>query len=247
MRNIWTIAIRELKAYFVSPVAYVVAILLLGVIGGIFAYVMLQIAGSMGQGSAPGVQVVTSPLIFIMVFTTPALTMRLLSEEQRLGTLELLLTTPVKEWEVVVGKWLGSFLFMLIVIAVSLIYPIILNQLVQPGIDQGVFISSYLAILLITAAFLGIGVAVSSLFSNQVASYLVTFGILVFFWWLVGLFSRVAGVQTSQVYSFVDFSRLYYEVFSQGVIELGGVIYFLSVTALTLFLGTISMEIRRWR
>jgi ABC-2 type transport system permease protein len=247
MRNIWTIAVRELKAYFASPVAYVVAILLLGVIGGIFAYVMYSSAGSFGQGAAPGVQVITSPLIFVMVFTCPALTMRLLSEEQRLGTLELLLTTPVRDWEVVVGKWLGSFLFIVIIIAVSLIYPVILNQLVEPGIDQGEFLSSYLAILLISAAFLGIGVAVSSLFSNQVATFLVTFLILVIFWWLVGLFSRIAGVQTSQIYRYVDFSRLYYEVFSQGVIELGGIIYFLSVTALTLFLGTISMEIRRWR
>jgi ABC-2 type transport system permease protein len=173
--------------------------------------------------------------------------MRLLSEEQRQGTLELLLTTPVRDWEVVVGKWLGSFLFILTVVAITLIYPFILNRMIDPGIDQGQMITGYLGVILIAAAFLGIGVAISSLFSNQVASYLTTFGVLVFLWWLLGIFTQVSGPLGSSILNHLDFSRQFYEVLNQGVIELSGVVYLISVTAFTLFLGAMSVEMRRWR
>jgi len=247
MRNIWTIALREFKAYFVSPVAYIVAAVIFLVIGILFSLVMISTMQQFGQGGAPGAQLVTNPLMFVLVFTCPAITMRLLSEEQRLGTLELLLTAPVRDWEVVVGKWLGSLMFVLAVVAVTWIYPIILNQMVDPGIDQGLLVTGYLGVVLVTAAFLGIGIAVSSLFSNQVASFLTTFGILVMLWWLLGIGARYSGSLGSTIFNYLDFSRQFYDVFSQGVIELSSVIYMLSITALSLFLCTVSVEMRRWR
>jgi ABC-2 type transport system permease protein len=171
MYNVWTIARREYKAYFASPVAYIVAFLILAVVGGLFTASIFFTMQAMGQVPPPGVQVVTGTLMFLLVFACPALTMRLLSEEQRLGTMELLLTAPVRDWELVVGKWFGSFLFVLTIIALTLIYPIVLNALVDPGIDQGPLLSGYLGVVLVSGAFLAIGVAVSSLFSNQVASF----------------------------------------------------------------------------
>jgi ABC-2 type transport system permease protein len=133
MFNIWTIARREYKAYFASPVAYIVAFLILAVVGGLFTASVFFTMQAMGQVPPPGVQVVTGTLMFLLVFACPALTMRLLSEEQRLGTMELLLTAPVRDWELVVGKWLGSFLFVLTLIALTLIYPVVLNALVDPA------------------------------------------------------------------------------------------------------------------
>jgi ABC-2 type transport system permease protein len=247
MFNIWTIAQREFKYYFASPIAYVVAFLIFVVTGALFTITLYLTMQGMGQYPPPGVQVVTSTVMFMLVFACPALTMRLLSEEQRLGTLELLLTAPVRDWELVVGKWLGAFLFVASLVAVTLVYPLVLNALVEPGIDQGPLISGYLGILLVSAAFLAIGVAISSLFSNQVVSFLSTFVVLMFAWWLIGFFTNVAGAGSAQVLQYIDFSRHFYSNLMEGMIELSSVIYLLSVTALALFLGSVSVEMRRWR
>jgi ABC-2 type transport system permease protein len=201
----------------------------------------------LGQASPPGVQVITSTLMFVLVFATPALTMRLLSEEQRLGTMELLLTAPVRDWELVVGKWLGAFLFVLTIIALTIVYPLVLNALVDPGIDQGLLISGYLGVILVSASFLAIGVAISSLFTNQVASFLATFGVLIFFWWIFAILAQVSGTATAEVMRYLDISAKFYENLIQGLLELGDLVYLLSVTALALFLGSVSVEMRRWR
>lgn len=172
MRNIWTIAKREYKHYFSSPAAYMVAFMILLVIGLIF-YVNI-LAGTMQQfqqASAPNVQVILGPMVTLFLFATPAITMRLLAEEQRLGTLELMLTAPVRDWELVVGKWLGGTLFLFTIILITWIYPIVLNRMVDPGIDQGPLVTGYLGICLFSMALVAIGVAISSLFSNQIAAF----------------------------------------------------------------------------
>jgi ABC-2 type transport system permease protein len=247
MVNIWTIARREYKAYFGSPVAYIVAFLILAVVGGLFTASILYTMQAMGQVSPPGVQVITSTLMFVLVFASPALTMRLLSEEQRLGTMELLLTAPVRDWELVVGKWLGAFLFVLTIIALTVFYALALNALVDPGIDQGILISGYLGVILVSGCFLAIGVAISSLFSNQVASFLATFGVLIFFWWIFAILAQVGGTTTAEVMRYLDISAKFYENLIQGLLELSDLVYILSVTALALFLGSVSVEMRRWR
>jgi ABC-2 type transport system permease protein len=247
MFNIWTIARREYKAYFASPVAYIVAFLILAVVGGLFTASVFFTMQAMGQVPPPGVQVITGTLMFVLVFASPALTMRLLSEEQRLGTMELLLTAPVRDWELVVGKWLGAFLFVLTIIALTIFYPLVLNALVDPGIDQGILVSGYLGVILVSAAFLAIGVAISSLFTNQVASFLATFGVLIFFWWIFAILAQVSGAGSGEVMRYLDFSAKFYENLIQGLVELGDLVYLLSVTALALFLGSVSVEMRRWR
>jgi ABC-2 type transport system permease protein len=247
MFNIWTIARREYKAYFASPVAYIVAFLILAVVGGLFTASVFFTMQAMGQVPPPGVQVITGTLMFVLVFASPALTMRLLSEEQRLGTMELLLTAPVRDWELVVGKWLGAFLFVLTVIALTIFYPLVLNALVDPGIDQGLLISGYLGVILVSGAFLAIGVAISSLFTNQVASFLATFGLLIFFWWIFAILGQVSGPGTGEVMRYLDISGNFYDNLIQGLVELSDVVYILSLTALALFLGSVSVEMRRWR
>lgn len=246
MRNIWTIASREYRHYFASPAAYLVAFMLLLVVGIIFyANIVAALTGQFGN-TAPGVQVIIGPMLTVLLFATPAITMRLLADEQRLGTMELLLTAPVKDWELVVGKWLGGFLFMLTLLAFTWIYPIILNQLVDPGIDQGPLLTGYLGLILMVAAFVAIGVAVSSLFSNQIAVFVGTLAVFMVFW-LISLPAQASGGAGGELLRFLDFSESYYNSFYRGVLDLSNIVYFLSITALALFLGTVSVETRRWR
>jgi len=243
MRNIWTIASREFKLYFSTPAAYMVAFMFLLIMGIIF---YANIAGSLVNQIAPNIQGVLGPLMTLLLFVTPAVTMRLLAEEQRLGTMELLLTAPIRDWELVVGKWLGGYLFMLAILAVTWLYPIFMNQMVDPGIDQGPLVTGYLGVLLFTASLVAIGVAVSSLFSNQIAVFFATLGIYLLLW-LISLPSQAAGGAGADLLRYLDITEHFFNTFYQGIIDLSDVIYYVSLTALFLFLGSIMVESRRWR
>ena len=247
MRNIWTIASREYRNYFSGITAYLFAFVLLLVIGGVFYASIVAVLQSSGYYSVPGVEMITGPMMFVLVFACPALTMRLISEEQRQGTIELLLTAPVRDVELVVGKWLGAFLLVFTLVAVTLLFPVTLNAITEPGIDQGPLIAGYLGVLLVSSAFLAIGVAVSSLFHNQVASFLVTFFVIVIFWWIFGMFAQVNNTGGNSVVSYLNLSSHFYENLYLGVIDLSSVVFMLSLTALSLLLGTVSVETRRWR
>ena len=126
MRNAWTIARREYRQYFISPIAYIIALLILLVSGIVFTIVISNSAGSAmsGQSTPPGPDMVVYIMSYLFLLALPAVSMRLVADEHRTGTLELLLTAPVQNWELVVGKWLGAFLFILSIIAVTLLYPI---------------------------------------------------------------------------------------------------------------------------
>src|SRR5215831_17378072 len=145
MRNVWTVAKREFNLYFTSPVAYAVAFVLLLVLG-LFFY-----AGFVNAALFQGTPDPTQPIslfVTLMLFFTPALTMRLMAEEQRTGTIELLLTAPVREWELVTGKWLAAFGFVTILVVASLIYALILSRFVTPGLDNGLLAAAYLGLIL---------------------------------------------------------------------------------------------------
>jgi len=243
MRNIITIANREYKLYFATPAAYMIAAMVFLVIGIIF---YANISYGFVQQYAPSVEVIIGPFVTILIFATPAITMRLMAEEQRLGTMELLLTAPVRDWELVVGKWLGGFLFMLTIIAVSLIYPLVLNRMVDPGIDQGLLITGYLGLMLITSSLIAIGVMVSTFFSNQIAVFFATLGIFLVLW-LISTPAQAVGASGAELLKYFDFSEHFYNTLYVGIIDLSDVLYYLSMTALALFLGTMSVETRRWR
>lgn len=243
MRNIWIIARKEYKGYFISPVAYAIAFMFLVIMGVIF---YTNLIGAMAQQYPLGVEVVLGPMVTLFLFTIPAITMRTLAEEQRTGTMELLLTAPVRDYELVVGKWLGAFLFLFSLIAVTFIYAIILNMLVKPGIDQGVLISGYLGLILMFAAVLAIGVAISSLFSNQIAAFFATLAVILLLWMISFAAQNMSGAFGS-VMKYLDLSEHFYSTFYAGIIQLKDIVYYLSVLALALMLGTVSVETRRWR
>jgi len=246
MMNIWTISKREYNLYFASPIAYMIAFVILLTLG-IFFFLNMQVAAAQ-QGYVPGVETTLIPMGTLLVLVIPAITTKLLAEECRLGTIELLLTAPVRDWELVVGKWLGGFFLLVTVIALTLVYPLMLNQFVDPGIDQGPLLSGYLGILLVGASLIAIGVFISSLFSNQIAAFITTMGVFIFLWWIIGPISQVLGPtsSSSELLSFLDYSAHYFNTLVRGVIDLKDVVFYVSVTALFLFLSTMSVEIRRW-
>jgi ABC-2 type transport system permease protein len=168
------------------------------------------------------------------------------ADEVRMGTMELLLTAPVRDFELIAGKWLGVFLFFLVLIAITLGFPLMLNQIVTPGIDQVLMLSGYLGIILVTAALLALGVGLSALFSNQVAAFFATLSLFVVLWWLIGAPANILPTG-GDVFRYLDLSSQVYDNFNAGVIKLSSIVYFLSLTGLGLFIGAAAVEIRRWR
>jgi ABC-2 type transport system permease protein len=248
MRNIWIIAKREFDHYFISPIAYVVAFLILFVIGILFAiniYFFIQNA-LQSFGQTPEVTIITGVFGFLLVLSIPAITMRLLAEEARMGTLELLLTAPIRDFELVAGKWLGAFLFMLTILAITLVYPLILNSLVSPGIDQKLVISSYLGLVLVIASFLALGVGISAIFTNQITALFVTLVTFILLWWVIGIPAQVLQGTASGVFQYLDMNS-HYNALSIGNMKLSDLVYFVSLIALGLFMGTTAIETRRWR
>jgi len=259
MRNIWTIAKREYDHYFISPIAYVVAFMILFTTGIIFWIYLSSFVQNSFQlyGQTPDVSPITGAFGFLLVLSVPALTMRLLADEARTGTLELLLTAPIRDFELVAGKWLGGLLFILSVLAITLIYPIILNGvrigsftilngLVSPGIDLQLFLSSYLGIILVAASFLALGVGVSALFKNQIAAFFAALSIYVVLWWLIGFPANILQGGAGQVFQYLSMQTHFYDALNQGSIKLTDLAYFFSLIALGLFTGTTAVEIRRW-
>ena len=247
MRNIWTIAKREYDNYFNSPLAYVVAFAILLPLGIYFSLIMfISSQQALQGGPAPESTPINWLFVFLMIFLSPALTMRLLSDEARMGTLELLLTAPIRDFELVAGKWLGAFLFVLSVAALTLVFPIIINNFVTPGIDWRVIVSSYIGLILVCAALLALGTGISAIFTNQFAAFFVTLGLFFFLWFMIGLPASYLP-EGGDALNYLSLSTHFSQSMNSGTINLGDIVYYLSLTALGLFVGTTAVEIRRWR
>ena len=243
MQNIWIIARREFKHYFISPIAYVGMFAILLIIGVIF---YLDLTAAITQRYVPSPQTTIGVLLFILPFLTAAIMMRSIAEELKTGTLELILTAPIRDWELIVGKWLGGYMFIMIIVVITWIYPVVLNQMVKPGIDQGLLVSGYLGVTLVCATLVAIGIAVSSLFSNQIPAFLITFLIFLLLWF-INFPSQLLGPTSGEIINYVVLRSHFYDSFFQGIIQISDIIYYISVTIFALFLGTVSIETRRWR
>jgi gliding motility-associated transport system permease protein len=249
MRNVWTIARREYRHYWLSPIAYLVALSVLLITGIYFVVVVVLVSNQsyMGAGSAPNGNFFIQVMSIIFLFAMPALTMRLLADEQRMGTLELLMTAPLREWELVLGKWFGAFLFMMTIIAFTLVFPFALNAMVTPGIDQQLMVSGYIAIILLASVFLAIGTLFSAIFSNQFAAFFATLATLFLLWWVISWPPYVLPAGTlSDVFNYLALSTRFNNMMG-GTLTLSDIVYHLSLTALGLFVGSVVIETRRWR
>ena len=249
MRNIWTIAKREYDQYFVSPVAYVVAFAILLTTGVLFGINFLFFTQNAFQnmGAVPDFAPISGTFTFLLVLSAPALTMRLISDEARMGTLELLLTAPVRDHELVIGKWLGAMLYILSLLAVTLVYPIVTSRFVSPGIDWNVILTSYLGMILLAGVFLALGTAVSAMFTNQITAFFVSLALFITLWWLVGFPAGVVTGDSARLFEFLDMKTHFYGALDSGIINLSDLVYYISLIALGLFTGTAAVETRRWR
>jgi ABC-2 type transport system permease protein len=246
MRNIWTIAKREYDNYFNSPLAYAIAVgmfFILGIYFSIILYVMQEQA--MMGGGVPETSWITDLYAFLMVLVSPALTMRLIADEARMGTLELMLTAPVRDFELVAGKWLGVFLFVLSITLVTLIYPIFISNMVSPNIDWWAVASSYLGLALLFAAVLALGTGISAIFTNQFVASFVTLVMVLVLWFIIGFPANYLP-EGGEVFRYLSLSEHFNQSMNSGTINLSDVVYYLSLTALGLFAGTTAVEIRRW-
>lgn len=249
MRNIWTIAKREYDQYFVSPLAYVVAFGILLIIGVVFAFNFYFYAQNAFQnfGSVPDFGPVSGVFTFLLIFAAPILTMRLIADEARMGTLELLLTAPVRDHELVIGKWLGAMFYILSLLVVTLIYPIVISRFVTPGIDWNVIMTSYLGMILLAGVFLALGTAVSALFTNQITAVFVSFSLFIVLWYLLGFPANVISGDSARIFEYLNLQTHFYGALDSGIINLSDIVYCISLIALGLFAGTAAVEMRRWR
>lgn len=236
MRTAITIARRELGAFFVSPIAYMVAAAFLAVSGYLFSVILVTSRQATMSSVFDNVTV-------ILLFMAPLLTMRLLADEQSRGTLELLLTAPVRDWEVVLGKFLAALALFGAMLLCTLVYPLIL-RFVGGNPDPGPIASGYLGLVLLAAAMLAIGTLTSSLTENQIVAAVLAFAILLLLW-LIDAAGNVA-TGAAAVLSFLSLPG-HYGDFARGAINLQDVIYYLSVTAGALFMATRALETRRYR
>ncbi len=235
MRNAMAIASKEFKSYLASPTAYVVTGIFLVLTGFFFSvssatYYETSISGFLGSGS------------LLVLLLASVLTMRLLAEEKKMGTLELLLTAPVRDSEVIVGKFLGSLGILVVMLALTFYYPLLLIIFGDP--DMGPIGTGYLGLFLLGCASLAVGIFASSLTLNQIVAAVVAGGIL-FALWFAGSAASFLPAAMGKVIGYFSLAY-YFPDFMKGIIDTRGIIYYLSITALFLFLAIRSLENSRW-
>ena len=258
MRHILNIMSRELRAYFVSPLAYVILIFFLFIVGMFFVQVVFsysQISLEVSRNPAWASQVNLHDIVIrnfystfsvIMLFVAPLLSMRVLAEEKKLGTAEMLLTAPISTMQLVIGKYLGALGFGVCILIVSLQYPLFLVFMgARP--EVGPLAAVYLGTLLLMGAFLAVGVFASSLTSNQLVAAIIAFVINLFFW-VVGFLGEIGGGASRFSDLLKNLSVIqHYGDFLKGIIDTGSVAYYLTFIVFGLFLTQRVIDSGRWR
>ena len=238
-----TIARREFRSYFDSPLAYVVICLSFLALGLMF---FLFRGGFWQVDQATLRNVFEYVPVGLSLLVVPVITMRLMAEEKRSGTLEMLITLPVKDSDVILGKYLGALGLVLTLVLATLIYPLIMFKWpwnLGP-LDAGPVISGYLGLVLFAAASVAIGLLVSSLTESQAVAFFVTFFVLVVLWFLGTVAENLPGA-VGNTLSYVSFqTRL--AGFTRGLVDTRDVVFFLSVTALALVVTFRALERRKW-
>jgi len=238
MSKVLLLTRREISAFFVSPIAYVAIALFLMVSSVFFVWM------DFNQGQPATLRASFNVMMIVLVFFLPLLTMRALAEEQKTGTIETLLTAPVTDVQVVVAKFLGSWIFFLVMLAPTLLYVVMLEAFGNP--DLGPIASGYLGLALLGAAYVAIGLFASSLTRNQIIAAVITVIFLLMLAWPVPYVAQAVPppwrniIQTATMLT-------HYTDFSQGVVDLAHVVYFAAVTVYALFLTVKVLESRRWR
>jgi ABC-2 type transport system permease protein len=251
--NIWTIARRDFRSYFSSPIAYIVIAAFMVIMGwmffNIFIYFKMQGMQFQGQmGKPPSItDGIVRPLYgnmnVVLLMLIPFITMRVFAEEKKLHTIELLITSPITLTEIVLGKFFAAFHFLCIMVGLTLIYPAVLMMTGNP--DLGPIFTSALGTLLMASCYIAIGTFFSALTENQIVAGALTFMAILFFW-LVSWASQTAGPVWSEVLNHLSLIS-HYNNFSQGTLNTTDIFYYLSFIFLGLFLTHRVLDSYRWR
>lgn len=238
MRNTWLIAQKEFRSHLTSPMAYVIAGIFLVLTGGLFTWYLRDT--SFSDTSLNGYMGIYGNLV-LMLFAA-VLAMRLIAEEKKLGTWELLVTAPVRDTEVVLGKFLGSFGILLTMLGLTLYYPLLLLVFGDP--DIGPIVTAYIGLVLLGMASLSIGLFTSSVTSNQIVAAVIAGGILAALYFIGMAGDAITGA-FGDLLAYISLSS-HFADFMRGIIGTQAIVYYLSVTALFLFLAVRSLETGRW-
>ena len=241
MQHIWTICKREINAFFDSLMAYIMLVVFLG-ISGLFTWLFggndIFFVGQASLGSFFGVA------FWTLFFFIPAVTMRMVAEEERAGTLELLATKPLSHFQIVAGKWLAAWL--LIAVSLALTLPYYLTVASLGPIDHGATVSGYLALLFVSAVYTSIGIFASSLTSNQIVAFIGSLFIAIFFHLLFGQMTTILPDFMADVVEFMSLNQ-HYQTMARGVIGISNIVYLVSLTLLGFLFASVSLKRRAWK
>lgn len=253
MNHVLLIARRDFRMYFTSPIAYIVIAVFSLLIGWMFFnllsfYVQQQQQyAMMSFGNRPTLtDSVIRPLFgnmnVILLFVVPFITMRLLAEERKDKTAELLFTAPIRPISIIVGKFLSALALVSVMLALTLVYPAVLLTTGKP--DPGIFIGCYIGLLLVSSTYVAVGLFWSSITENQIVAAVLSFGTLLFLW-LISWAAHSAGPVWSDVLNHLSIIG-HYSNFSQGIIDSMDIVYYFSVIILGIFLSYVSFDSNQW-
>jgi ABC-2 type transport system permease protein len=240
-----TIARREFNSYFNSPLAYVVICLTQLMLGGLF----FMFQGGFWQVDRASLERLFEFLPWgLSMLVIPVVTMRLIAEEKATGTLEMLITLPVKDWEVVLGKYLGALALVLVLVASTALYPIAMFMFPWKlgSIDWGPVRAGYFGLALLSSAGVAIGLLISSVTRSQVIAFFVTWVVLFSFTFVNRLESLVNKSGVGVVLNYISFQS-HLTNFARGLIDTRSIVYFLSLTAFALMVSFRALESRKWK
>lgn len=254
LSSIWTVAHRDFRSYFTSPIAYIVIAAFLFIMGWMFFQNLNHFAlqnlqyqqFNMGKGVSITegiVQPLFGNMNVILLFLLPFVTMRLFAEEKKQHTVELLFTSPLSLWEIILGKFLSSFLLLFIMIALTGFYPVILMITGNP--DAGPIFTNLLGTLLMASSVLSIGVLCSALTENQIVAGALTLGAGLFFW-LVSWATQSAGPVWGDFLGYLSLIS-HYNNFARGLVTSNDVLFYFSFIGVCLFLTHRVLDSYRWR
>lgn len=254
LRNISAIAGKELRSFYSSPIAWV----MLGLFAAIFGYFFMaqltyfaraSMAGQFG-GGPPRMNVnleMIRPLLsnttVLILFLLPMVTMRTYSEEKRSGTIELLLTSPLKDVEIILGKFVGAMGMYLGILVVTAVYMTILFVFGNPAVKP--LFSGYLGLLLFGGGFVAMGLFISTLTSNQMVAGAASFVVFLLFW-IISWLGESMGPTVSSILSYLSITE-HFDDFGKGIIDTKHIVFYLSFITFGLFLATKSVDSDRWR
>jgi ABC-2 type transport system permease protein len=255
MKNLWIIAKKELRTYFTSPIAYVIMTVFMVLVGFFFyslVYWFNAQAMQMAQNQYYANQININQMLFsplfhnisiILLLMLPLLTMRLFAEEKKIGTEELLYTSPISVSEIILGKFLASLLVLLAMLSLTALLSIFTFLYGKPELAP--VLMGYLGLFLLGAAFIAIGLFFSSVTDNQIVAAVLTFGALLLFW-IISWASNAATGFWKDVLNYVSFFQ-HFDNMTQGILDTTDVVYYLSFAFFGLFLTHTAIQSRRWR